>query len=147
MVEAKKNPVRRRRRSPMKKKGPAVEEPYVRIASHAGDWYPSDPAELKAKLSGLFAEAVATKRVKACTRSGGTRTIKALIVPHAGLEYSGSTQAKGYINLTDSNPSTIFLLGPSHHTSIDSCALTVATHLETPLGDLEVDTEIVAELK
>ena len=146
MVEARR-PTRRRRRSPQRKKGPPKEEPYVRIASHAGDWYPSGRAELTEMLQKFFTEAVGDKRLNAATRSGGVRAAKALIAPHAGLEYSGAVQARGYINLTDSCAKTIFLLGPSHHTNIQSCALTVATHLETPLGDLEVDTEIVKELK
>ena len=74
--------------------------------------------------------------------------VKALIAPHAGLEYCGEVQARGYINIDDPSAyQTIFLLGPSHHTGVSSCALSSATHYETPLGDLEIDLEIVNELK
>nr|VZI30400.1 unnamed protein product [Spirometra erinaceieuropaei] len=59
---------------------------------------------------------------------------KAIISPHAGYSYSG--------------PDRIFVLGPSHHLYLnDSCALTVADYLETPLYNLKVDSEICKALK
>ena len=73
------------------------------------------------------------------TRSGGSRTLKALIAPHAGLEFSGQIQASGYVNIDPTRYRTIFVLGPSHHTGIESCALVNASHYDTPLGELEVD--------
>jgi len=37
----------------------------------------------------------------------------------------------------------VFLLGVAHKKSVDGCALSIATWWETPLGDLEIDTDVV----
>ena len=41
----------------------------------------------------------------------------------------------------------MFLLGPAHHTYLDGCALTQFSELETPFGNIQVDVDIVKELK
>ena len=41
----------------------------------------------------------------------------------------------------------IFLLGPSHTLYLPGCAASQASYYETPLGDLEVDKETIAELR
>ena len=73
--------------------------------------------------------------------------MKALIAPHAGLEFSGAVQAGAYANVDPTRTRTVFILGPSHHTGSQSCSLTRAEECETPLGDLMVDTEIVVKLR
>ena len=40
----------------------------------------------------------------------------------------------------------IFLLGPSHHYSLDHAAVTSCTHYNTPLGDLRVDQAVTEAL-
>jgi AmmeMemoRadiSam system protein B len=42
--------------------------------------------------------------------------------------------------------SRIFILGPSHHVYLPDCALTAQREYETPLGNLRIDDECVAEL-
>lgn len=41
----------------------------------------------------------------------------------------------------------VFILGPSHHVRIRGCALSIADKYETPLYDLQIDTQINAELE
>lgn len=41
----------------------------------------------------------------------------------------------------------IFLLGPSHHYYLTGCALTKCDTYATPLGNLKIDKETVAELR
>ena len=77
--------------------------------------------------------------INTSTRSGGTRSLKAVIVPHAGLQFCGQVQATSYVNIDPASYQTVFVLGPSHHTGIRSCALNTATHYETPLGNIQVD--------
>lgn len=117
----------------------------MRIASYSGDWYPSDPAELRQKLQKFFTEAVKSKRVNGSTRSGGNRKVKALIAPHAGIDFSGAIQACAYINIDNPEQyNRVIVLGPSHHSGMESCGLTIATHLDTPLGEFEIDKEVIA---
>jgi len=40
----------------------------------------------------------------------------------------------------------VFVLGPSHHFHLTRCALSQCESYETPLGDLRIDTETIAEL-
>ena len=40
----------------------------------------------------------------------------------------------------------IFLLGPSHHVHLNKCSLSGCEELETPIGNLKVDTAVIAEL-
>jgi AmmeMemoRadiSam system protein B len=41
----------------------------------------------------------------------------------------------------------VFLLGPSHHYYLDTCALSRCKTYETPLGDLKLDLATIAELE
>ena len=72
----------------------------------------------------------------------------ALIVPHAGYMFSGSTAAFAYEYAREvKKPKRIFLLGPSHYVGFQGVALTTCSSFETPLGDLKVDVDCVEELK
>ncbi|CAO3696141.1 unnamed protein product [Umbelopsis ramanniana] len=72
---------------------------------------------------------------------------KAIIGPHAGYSYSGPTAAYAYKCIDIEPISRVFILGPSHHVYLDACALPSAVEYETPLGNLQIDTDTVEELK
>ncbi len=74
-------------------------------------------------------------------------TLKCLISPHAGYAYSGPTAAWAYKNIDPTRYDTVFVLGPSHHAYLDTCAVSGVSLFETPLGDLQADLEITAILK
>ena len=69
---------------------------------------------------------------------------KALIVPHSGFNTSGSIAAQAYSHLLDCSNDfdTIFILAPSHNYDLDFIGLSSFAAWSTPLGDLEVDSEI-----
>ena len=64
------------------------------------------------------------------------RILRALIVPHAGYVYSGSTAAKAYHLLKNYRDefSRIILLGPAHRVWIEGLAFPGVEAFETPLG-------------
>lgn len=70
------------------------------------------------------------------------KPIKAIIGPHAGFRYSGPVAAWSYKYLSQiNNPKLrIFLLGPSHCKYLEGVSLSNCEVLETPIGNLEVDT-------
>lgn len=82
--------------------------------------------------------------------------VRAVISPHAGYTYCGDVCGYAYSALTralkaaatgtNSGNLRVFILGPSHHHYMSSCALTTCSQLETPLGLLDVDTDIVNEI-
>ena len=66
---------------------------------------------------------------------------KAIIAPHAGYIYSGSTAAQAYATLL-SDAGAIrrdVLLGPSHRVGFRGIAFCSADFYRTPLGDIPVD--------
>ncbi|KAL7562454.1 hypothetical protein ACA910_020594 [Epithemia clementina (nom. ined.)] len=89
-----------------------------------------------------------------------TLFLRAIICPHAGYSYSGPTAAYSYRALrhelasssssssSSSLPriSTIVVLHPSHHVYLNGCAVSGAHELETPVGNLVVDSVLRDEI-
>jgi len=75
--------------------------------------------------------------------------VKALVSPHAGYRFSGPTAAWGFSCIDRSAVKRIFVLGPSHHVHLESCALPHASVrvYDTPFGQIELDQQILAELR
>lgn len=67
----------------------------------------------------------------------------------AGHSYCGRILARSYaaLDLTSSPPTRIVILGPSHRKYSSRCFLTGCGVLETPIGNLTVDTEEVNRLR
>lgn len=111
----------------------------IRSASHAGSWYESDRTTLDHQLSSWLNEA----QRRSNQRLPSTR---AIIAPHAGFSYSGPTAGYAYFHIDPTNIDRVFLLGPSHHYSLNSCALSQHTHYETPLYNIKIDRDLTNEL-
>jgi AmmeMemoRadiSam system protein B len=77
----------------------------------------------------------------------GAPHVRAIISPHAGYAYSGSTAAHAFSRIDPSKIKRIFILGPSHAYRTATCHVTTAHVYETPIGDLQVDREVIAELR
>jgi AmmeMemoRadiSam system protein B len=73
---------------------------------------------------------------------------KALIVPHAGYIYSGSTAATAYATLAPLRHTVrrVVLLGPVHRVAVRGLALPGVQAFATPLGQVAVDQRAVAAL-
>jgi len=107
----------------------------TRRASHANSWYSANSAHLDRDLSTWLSAADQI-----------SHPARAVICPHAGYSYSGSTAAYSFKQLDPATVKTIFILGPSHHVRLSCCALTQCTTYQTPLGDLTVNREITNQL-
>lgn len=116
-----------------------------RNASFAGSWYNGQMSKLSADLSKFLSTAKFDQSIPKSVFA------KAVISPHAGYSYSGSTAAYGFKMMRDtinrSPIKRIFVLGPSHRFYLKNCAMSEATLIETPLGFLNVDTHTCKELK
>jgi len=110
----------------------------VRPPAVAGMFYPGHPATLAATVDQLIAEAEAPALAQP----------KALIVPHAGYIYSGSTAALAYAALAPwrSLIRRVILLGPTHRVAVDGIAVPQATAFATPLGSIPLDGPAIALL-
>ena len=72
---------------------------------------------------------------------------KAVIVPHAGYVYSGTTAALAYALLERGRGSVsrAVIVGPTHRVAVRGVACSTAAAFETPLGTVPID--VVAERK
>ncbi|GAB6031511.1 Protein memo1 [Chamberlinius hualienensis] len=107
----------------------------VRRATHAGSWYTESPRELNGQLNDWLSLVDATHS-----------PARALIAPHAGYTYCGSSGAYAYRQVNPATVKHIFILGPSHHVRLSGCALSSVTKYRTPLYDLTIDQNIYEEL-
>ena len=123
---------------------------YNRRALHAGSWYSDDEAILDAELSRYLA--AASKDDPGDSNESSSSSLRAIICPHAGFSYSGPTAAYSYHHLErelakkDSPIRHILVFHPSHKIYLDGCAISGAHTIETPLGDLPVDTHLRDEI-
>jgi len=67
----------------------------------------------------------------------------ALVVPHAGYEYSGPVAGTAYARLRPFSAGVrrVVLLGPAHFVALEGLAASSAAGFATPLGTVEVDDE------
>ncbi len=108
----------------------------VRPAAVAGLFYPSSPAGLR----GIIARSVADARVP----DPSAPVPKAIVVPHAGLQYSGPIAASAYLRLEPARSSIrrVILLGPSHRVLFRGLAVPGSDAFGTPLGTVSVDVDL-----
>ena len=102
----------------------------------AGRWYPEDANTLRKEVSQLFQ--------KSDVKSAND--IIALILPHAGYQYSGRTAAMGIQSL-GRQYKRIVVIGPSHYTPMeDVLSVPRETNYQTPLGEIPLDIEFINKL-
>ncbi|GJN93547.1 hypothetical protein Rhopal_006604-T1 [Rhodotorula paludigena] len=118
----------------------------TRAASHAGSWYTDDGNKLDQQLSTWLAATADPKTGDALTEAP-VKGCKAIIGPHAGYSYSGPAAAFAYKCIDVENVKRVFVLGPSHHVYLDGCALSKCKSYQTPVGELPLDRDTIAELK
>ncbi|PKO61997.1 MAG: AmmeMemoRadiSam system protein B [Betaproteobacteria bacterium HGW-Betaproteobacteria-18] len=115
----------------------------VRPPAVAGAFYPGHRSTLSHDVLAMLASA------KPDAASTPAPPPKALIVPHAGYIYSGSTAAQAYAQLADVRQSIrrVVLLGPVHRVPVRGLALPGADFFATPLGEIEIDQDAVSAIR
>ncbi len=119
---------------------PAAAEKRIRENALAGTWYPADPEALRALVTKLL-DAADTAPDQAA------RPIRALIVPHAGYQYSGSTAARGFGLIRGRRFTRVMILAPAHRSGFSGLSVADVDYYETPLGDIPLDEAAIAQLR
>lgn len=107
----------------------------------AGQFYPEDPAELSSMIDG-FLSAVDKQ---ALAKIDAAR-VKALIVPHAGYQYSGPVAAYGYkllAQLPADRHYQVIVIGVAHHVGIDRACADSHERWQTPLGEVRLTKQTI----
>jgi AmmeMemoRadiSam system protein B/AmmeMemoRadiSam system protein A len=109
----------------------------VRSPAVAGSFYPADKDQLNKQLGEYISNASFS------TESG---KIRILIVPHAGIDYSGQVAGWGFKQLEGKSYSKIIILGVSHQTAFPYISVFSRGRWKTPLGSVDVDENLAANL-
>ncbi len=110
----------------------------TRAAAVAGYFYDAAPGRLKHDVNQLLNAESATCGV----------VPEALIVPHAGYVYSGSTAASAYRQLLidPDQVKRVLLLGPAHRVYIKGMAIPSVDRFTTPLGEIALDRDGLSQI-
>ncbi|HOE40017.1 MAG TPA: AmmeMemoRadiSam system protein B [Rhodoferax sp.] len=116
----------------------------IRQPAVAGAFYPGLAAALASDVQDFLNIARQTTNPASLPVS----VPKAIIVPHAGYIYSGSTAALAYALLPAARQliSRVVLLGPVHRVAVRGLALPGADAFATPLGSVDIDQQAVAAI-
>ncbi|MGH9175118.1 MAG: AmmeMemoRadiSam system protein B, partial [Vicinamibacterales bacterium] len=114
----------------------------IRRPAVAGTWYPDSPDRLTVEVEAHLARAGGQGRNDPPPEA----QLLALIVPHAGLIYSGPVAAHAYRLLRGRSCDAAVLVGPSHYMGFAGAAVWRHGSFETPLGPLAVNEEIASAL-
>ncbi len=118
----------------------AADEPRVRPAQCAGDWYPREPGALQTLIDDLLAKAAPPPV---------TSKPLALIVPHAGYRFSAPVASAAYVALRGHEYRRVLVLAFSHRHAGRYRGVDVPTDLSayaTPLGDVPIDQPACEQL-
>ncbi|MGA9150152.1 MAG: MEMO1 family protein [Candidatus Nitrosopolaris sp.] len=117
-----------------------------RAPAVAGIFYPSDARELYQLIELSFKEQRFGPGHLPPSEEFNRRRIYGIVSPHAGYVYSGAVAANGYYETSSMNFDRIVMIGPNHY-GIGTGLATVRNGIwETPLGEVEVDSEMASQI-
>lgn len=106
----------------------------IRKSAVAGSFYPGNKKKLEEVIALLFKNA----------GNKGKNRVKALILPHAGYQYSGAVAAQTVSQAELKN--TFIILGPNHTGMGKPFSVMAEGSWQTPLGEVEIDSELAQAL-
>jgi len=110
----------------------------VMVSPLAGHWFAESESGLRDDLNERLRGLTPIRKQNIC----------AAVVPHAGYRYSGAVAAGVYLRIDPKPLKRIIVMGPSHYVGMPNLvSIPEATHFKTPLGELVVDTALVAKLR
>lgn len=111
-----------------------IRQPYA-----AGKFYSDNPETLLRQI----------REFKSSAESEITplENVRAVILPHAGYEYSAETAVKTLIRANAARFSRFLLLAPSHRVPFRGVACADYQCYHTPLGNVNIDTAAIARLR
>ncbi len=117
----------------------------VRKPAVAGQFYPSDPAELSALIDECYTHRIGPGRAPPAPPSKSD--IVAVVCPHAGYVYSGPVAAHSYLHVSSlRKPELIVVVAPNHYGFGSGVSTFKEGEWETPLGRMRVDSEAARRL-
>lgn len=114
----------------------------TRPAANAGTFYPNERSRLLDLVDDQLE--AAAEYVEAAHLA--PEALRGVIVPHAGLAYSGVVAAAGWTAVRDARPTTVVLAGTDHEARAGGVAVWTEGAWSCPLGEAGVDEPLAAEV-
>lgn len=110
----------------------------VRRPAVAGSFYPRGTAALRDMIAEMLAGA----------QAGPKGRVRAVVAPHAGYIYSGSTAAEAFAALKPlkGQIERLVIIGPAHYVSLSGIAVPSVEAFQTPLGEMPLDRPAIDSL-
>ncbi len=115
----------------------------IRTPAVAGMFYPKEEDELKSSIRDSFLHSYGPGKLPP---SESSKKIYGVICPHAGYAYSGPIAAHSYYAMSSEKYALFVIVGPNHWGIGCSVASMKECKWQTPLGNVEVDSESSVEL-
>ncbi len=109
----------------------------IRTPVVAGQFYPNEPGAITDKIKRYLKEA---------PEKNIAGQIKAIVVPHAGYDFSGPVAAYAFKELTGKKINTAVIISNSHKDYFDGIAIDDSDDWQTPLGTVAVDKVLAEKL-
>jgi hypothetical protein len=108
----------------------------------AGSFYPAEPDRLESLVASLLAGAARVPRPDGLN----TETVAGLLVPHAGLVFSGVIAALSWAVAGEIGPATIVLAGTDHQAWAEGIGVWTGGPWRSPLGDVPIDDDLAGTI-
>lgn len=116
----------------------------MRPPAFAGQFYAGFESSLREQIEWCYTHKYGPGKIPKV--KAGPRKILGLVSPHAGYPYSGPVAAHGFASLAkDGVPQTVVLIGPAHQ-QMRGVFADVSKKWNTPLGEVEVDSELMKKI-
>ena len=116
---------------------PSPQSGVVRRPAVAGQFYPDNPARLKADVE----DYIASSEVEPAPGK-----VEALVCPHAGYMFSGPTAGYAFARVRGKQPGRVVLLGCSHRYPLRKASVHQHRAFESPVGTFPIDEDFAKEL-
>jgi AmmeMemoRadiSam system protein B len=114
-----------------------LEKTQVRRAAVSGTFYPSDPDTLEEMIKTFLTNSKEDKNRKRIDGRAGM-----ILVPHAGLVFSGATAAYAYSILEGDEYNTVILIGSPHQVAVRGASVYCGDGFAMPSGIVQVDRDL-----
>jgi len=115
----------------------------IRTPAVAGMFYPSEKNELKESIHQCFLHRFGPGKLPPTEEK---KKIYGVICPHAGYMYSGPIACHSFYSISSESPELFIIIGPNHWGIGSNIAAMKDCSWETPLGQVEVDSEAASKL-
>jgi len=115
----------------------------IRTPAVAGMFYSGEKKELKKSIKDCFLHKFGPGKIPP---SDVKKKIFGIICPHAGYMYSGPIACHSFYEISSSLPELFIIVGPNHWGIGSNVATMKNCKWQTPLGEVEVDSENAEEI-